>query len=110
MTRDIVDRLYDCDETAFHAAAREIKRLRAESRRLLGTIWTYPNLIREAMETYRCQCSTDKEGNGLPLADVLTPGSHSNVAEGYKEMALLSDHIIGHMLDKEAAELAKDGE
>jgi hypothetical protein len=34
MTRDIVDRLYDCDETAFRAAAREIKLLQFENKLL----------------------------------------------------------------------------
>lgn len=44
--------------------------------------------------SYRCQYTTDMEGDGMGLVDLLTPPGENTIAEGLKELELLVDHLF----------------
>lgn len=49
--------------------------------------------VLDALRSYRCQFTTDEQGDGLPLVDVLSPGE--TIADGKEELLLLADYICG---------------
>ena len=46
----------------------------------------------EILKAYNCQHTTDEEGNGLPLVDILSSGE--TIKEGNLEIELLAEHIL----------------
>lgn len=59
----------------------------------------------ETLKMYRCQHTSEDDGGGMPLADMLTPPTEGQVDMGLRELELLADEIAGDIADKARAAL-----
>ncbi len=92
------------ETTAAHLAPTfdELDRLRANAAKL-------PDIIDEALDSYRAHHTRDYDGDGMLLCDVFSDPNASSVHYGLEEVALLKDHIVGAIIDstKAAADQAQ---
>ncbi len=57
--------------------------------------------IKQALNTYRCQFSMDDNQDGMPLVDMLTPGTEKTINVGKCEIEYLAEHIYCEIKEAE---------
>jgi hypothetical protein len=62
--------------------------------------------IEKALNEYRLQQTVLEDGGGLPLVDALSPPGDDDIRRGKEEIELLTDSIIGELLDNAAVDAA----